>query len=85
MTLFEKGFLKGGIICSLCCLLVVIMAKGCTGPAEKGDRYYSIYFHQDATTGCQYVSGPGASGLSPRMDAEGKHVCTVTVTKEVKK
>lgn len=67
-----------GIITALALLAIaylVFAANMQGGKASGGPRAYGVNVFIDTTTGCEYLSGGLASGITPRMDANGKQIC----------
>lgn len=55
-----------------------ILLTACGGVQEDpttGERYESLYIYRDDVTGCQYLKAGGYGGITPRMDADGNHIC----------
>jgi len=63
-------------------LLVVVSPARCSKDDTDPEKGISgMTLSTDARTGCQYLSR-GFGGLTPRMGADGKQVCTPSTVKE---
>ncbi|EEO3128349.1 hypothetical protein ABDJ17_003558 [Salmonella enterica] len=65
--------------CALAFVLVMVVSwvlfkTGVTRDATDGDSPSNLRLYTDAQTGCQYLGN--GNGLTPRMDAQGYHVCS---------
>ena len=46
---------------------------------SDGEKRSGVSVHVDMLTGCEYLGGKNG-GLTPRMDANGHHICTRQLT-----
>ncbi len=64
-------------------LVIIMLCAGCGNDLEtpvqpKINLRQSIYLFVDPETGCQYISSYVTAAITPRMDAQGKHICGKT-------
>lgn len=45
--------------------------------STDGESRSGLGLYTDAMTGCQYLSS-GGSGITPRLDRDGRHICEET-------
>lgn len=53
-------------------MLAALAQIGC-GKKDDSPRVQKTSVFTDSATGCQYLQGGG--GITPRLDAAGKHIC----------
>jgi hypothetical protein len=64
---------------------LILLALACAGchqrSADTSGEPADPAVYRDRVTGCEYLTkGHATSSLTPRMDADGKQVCTKLVT-----
>lgn len=70
-----QGALMGVGICLVCVGLITVLNWFVPRDSTDGpERRSGMALYTDAGTGCQYVGASG--GLTPRLDFEGKPMCT---------
>lgn len=57
-------------------LIMLLLLVGCSTETENGEKYSTASIVIDSGTGCQYVY-VGVGGIYPRMDHEGKQICSL--------
>lgn len=56
-----------------------VLLGGCdqVAPSEQDQMYTrsGLILSTDSDTGCQYIRVPGAGGITPRLDSDGRPMC----------
>lgn len=76
--LFTPDFFKGVAVALVgACLGVALSSceqRGARDDTDGAERSGMSLF-TDRGTGCQYLAARYSGGITPRLDAQGKHVC----------
>lgn len=69
---FKLDLIFGSIACLILYLAMNLLEIGYDSTDDNWRSGLGLY--TDAMTGCQYLSA-GGSGITPRVDRAGKHIC----------
>lgn len=70
------GLLLGSVLIYLGYGLFYAYAFGSADATDGPDAISGIAVYVDHGTGCHYLHKPPVGALTPRLDAEGDHICT---------
>ena len=76
----SAGWFVGVIIALAMLAIAYLVFAANTQTKKKGAepaRPYGVTVFLDTSTGCEYISGSLASAITPRLDANGKHICNL--------
>tara|TARA_Y100000310_G_C20691139_1_gene822288 strand:+ start:2302 stop:2541 length:240 start_codon:yes stop_codon:yes gene_type:complete len=62
------------ILLSIFCLYKILTFSVPKDSTDSEDKRSGMILYNDYQTGCQYLGGL-FGGITPRLDAEGKHIC----------
>ncbi len=67
-----------GVIVALAIVVGVylLFSSALVGKEPSKPRAYGVNVFRDHATGCEYINGGLSSAITPRLDADGKHICT---------
>lgn len=82
----NKAFWPLAIMLSAALALTLMLGGDWTArdDTDSHEKRSGMRPHVDALTGCQYLSTPGG-GITPRLDAQGRHMCAGYLTSKTSK
>ena len=73
IKVFNEYMIQIIILVAVLGLLCALLLSPPRTPKAHKENWSIVTTDQD--TGCQYISPIGGSGITPRLNTEGKHIC----------